>query len=427
VIVAQDMLSKVNPLYPKNIPIATGQVVPNANKKNFHPRFSAAYRLSNKMVLRGGYGEFTDSYGYPVRTAGASPFQLAESYNQVVTNGVPLFSFPNPFPSSLGAATVPSQSVTSLPLNTTHGTIRQFNFTIEREVHGMGVRLSYIGMRNTGLNYGTYNMDKPQAGLMAFTQSMRPYNLFTGVNVFGTDGKVHYNSAQAEISKRMGALSFNSNFTWSKNMYNWANTENPYAITDKWARDGANREKYWVTSLTWALPFGKNQRFMNNAPKAVDFVVGGWTSQFVSTFASPTYVSPGFSGKDTSNTNTVGGLPNTVGNPYANFNQTFNQWFNPAAFAVPANGSFGNATPNSLEGYGIKVQHLSVAKTFHITERLRTTFTGAFSNLFNHPHFQNINTNISNPDPGKFTSTRPNFEPEKQGYRQIDLKLRVEW
>ena len=72
------------------------------------------------------------------------------------------------------------------------------------------------------------------------------------------------------------------------------------------------------------------------------------------------------------------------------------QWFNPASFAVPQKGKFGNASPNSLEGYGIMVQHMSVAKSFRITERLHTTFTGSFSNLFNHPHFQSINTNISN-------------------------------
>jgi hypothetical protein len=427
VIVQPEAVSKVHPLFPKNIPIATGQVVPNTYKKNFRPRFSAAYRLTNKTVIRGGYGEFTDSWDYNARRPGATPFQLAESYNNVITNSVPLFTFPNPFPASLGAATVASQSVTVLPLDTHNGTIRQFNFTLEREVRNIGLRLSYIGMRNTGLNYGTYNMNKPRPSTTPFTQRRRPYPLYNSVGVFGTDGKVHYNSLQAEVQKRVGSLIFNSNFTWSKNMYNWANTQNPYAITDNWARDSANRERYWVTSVTWDLPFGRQQRFLVNVPAIVDHVVGGWTMQFISTFATPTYVSPSYSGSDPSGTNTIGGLPDTISSPYSGFTRIINQWFNPKAFAVPTLGNFGNATPNSLEGYGIKVQHLSLAKSFRITERLRTTFTGAFSNLFNRPHFQSINTNISNPNPGMFTSTRPNYEPEKQGYRQIDLKLRLEF
>ena len=118
VVVPQDALSKVNPLYPKNIPITTGQVVPNVPWHNIHPRISAAYRLSNKTVLRGGYGEYTDSWSYTQRRPGASPFQLSETYNNVISSTGPLFSFPNPFPTNLSSATVPSQTVTVLPMDT---------------------------------------------------------------------------------------------------------------------------------------------------------------------------------------------------------------------------------------------------------------------------------------------------------------------
>ena len=211
-------------------------------------------------------------------------------------------------------------------------------------------------------------------------------------------------------------------------MYNWADLENPYNV-NQWTRDGSNRNLYWVTSFNWDLPFGKQQKFFSTAPKAVNAVIGGWTTRFISTMASPTYVSPSYGGSDPSGTNTVGGLPDAIANPYSGsgYTRTINQWFNPAAFAVPHKGHFGDASPNSLEGYGINVQHISFAKSFNITERLHTTFTGSLSNMFNHPHFQSINTNISNPNPGMFTSTRPNYEPEKTSYRQVDLKIRIAW
>jgi hypothetical protein len=427
VIVDQNSLSKVNPLYPKTIPIAAGQVLPKASKSNYQPRISAAYRLTPNTVIRGGYNQYTDSWDYNARRPGANPFQLSESYNNVISNNAAAFMFPNPFPASLSSANVPSQSVTVLPLETSNGVIRQFNLTVERQVRTLGLRLSYVGMRNSGLNYGTYNMDKPQPSTTAFTQSRRPYNLFTAVNVFGTDGKVHYNSLQFEVQKRIGAIVFNSNFTWAKNMYNWADTENPYAITDKWARDANNREKYWVSSMTYALPFGKQGKYLADAPKVVDYILGGWTTQFITTFASPTYFSPAYAGSDPSGTNTVGGLPNRIADGNKTGSRPVSQWFDPTAFAVPTLGTFGNAAPNSLELYPINVQHLSLAKVFPITERLKTTLTGSFSNLMNHPHFQSINNNISNPNPGMYTSTRPNYEPEKQSFRQVDLKIRFEW
>lgn len=230
--------------------------------------------------------------------------------------------------------------------------------------------------------------------------------------------------------KRMGDFSFNSNFTWSNNLNNYSVTENPYDVTSRWSRDNVNRKLYFVTSFTWAVPVGQGRRFLTNAPGIVDHILGGWGIQAVSTLASGAYFSPGFSGSDPSNTGTSGGLPDRVadGNKDPN-DRTRLQWFDPTAFVAPAKniGRFGNSGANILLGNGINVHHLSIAKTFSMTERFKWTLTGAFSNLFNHPHFNNPNTNISNPDPGRYTSTVANYNPEKQSYRQIDVKIRLQW
>ena len=72
--------------------------------------------------------------------------------------GRPLFAFPNPFPS--GRGTVASQSITGYPTDTSNGRIHQFNFSVERQIKDVGVRLSYVGARDRGLNY-TMNINKP--------------------------------------------------------------------------------------------------------------------------------------------------------------------------------------------------------------------------------------------------------------------------
>ncbi len=427
VIVSSAGASHVNPLYPKTITLVTGDPVASPKLSNLRPRISAAYRIGKDTVIRGGYGEFTESWAYNARLQGGGPFQLTETYYNSITNGVPLFTFPNPFPSSTASATVASQSVTAYPKNTDNGVIRQFNLTVEREFKGMGVRASYIGSRGDGFNY-SLNINKPQPGTVKFTNSMRPWPQFVNTTAFRNDGAWHYDSMQLEVHKRMGSLMFNSNFTWSNSLYNYFITENPYEVTDRWARDSANRGKYWVTSFTWALPVGRGRRFMANAPGIVDQILGGWGFQGVSTFASGAYFSPNFSGSDPSNTNTSGGLPDRLadGNKDSG-SRTRLQWFDPKAFAVPTNGHFGNSGANILLGNGINVQHLSIAKTFPVTERFRATLTGAFSNLFNHPHFNNPLNNVVTADPGKFTSTVANYNPEKQAYRQVDVKIRLEW
>ena len=72
-------------------------------------------------------------------------------YQGLIDAGKPAFTFPNPFPTTLAGARIPSQGVTGYPLDTNNGKIHQFNVTIERQWKDVGVRLSYVGARNRGL------------------------------------------------------------------------------------------------------------------------------------------------------------------------------------------------------------------------------------------------------------------------------------
>src|SRR5439155_10083060 len=103
VIVSSSARSKVSPLYPGTINIATGDVVPHAERTNFAPRLAAAYRLSDKTVIRGGYGIFNEFLGRFARAQGTGPFQITETFFNSVQGGRPLFQFPNPFPAGAGS------------------------------------------------------------------------------------------------------------------------------------------------------------------------------------------------------------------------------------------------------------------------------------------------------------------------------------
>jgi len=321
---------------------------------------------------------------------------------------------------------VPGQSITGVPMDMTNGVIRQFNATLERQVGNIGVRLSYVGSRGADMLY-SLNIDKPQASTTPFTASRNPYPQFTSATVYRTDGAWRYNALQAEVQKRAGQFTFNSNITWASNMSNYLNTQDPYNVTNNWARSADDRRLYWVSSGMWNLPVGTGQSHLNNLPPIGNAVLGGWSMQFIVTFASGGYFSPAFSGSDPSHTNTSGGLPDCISDPLSGITQSVNQYYNLAAFAVPPSGRYGNCNVNVLEGYPVHVGHVSMAKTFSITERLKTTFTAQISDFTNTPHYQNPNNNISNANFAMFTAVIPNYMPEKQGYRQISLKLRLVW
>jgi len=427
--VTQEGLNRIHPLYPRNIKIGSGPVVPVPDKKNIRPRLSAAYRLTDKLVFRGGYGAFTERIDYFQRVLTGGPFQIAETYTNVIDPaGGALFQFPNPFPVSLASAAVPSQSITGYPIQTDNGTIHQFNFSIEREWKGIGLRSSYIGSRGIGQNYNI-GINKPQPSLIPFAQSRRPYSEFVGVTEARSDGKTKYDSVQIQAQKRMGDFQFNAHWTLANSFANYLNTENPYDVTRHWARQAGDRRHYAVIMTTWRMPIGRGRKFLNSAPDIVDRVLGGWTTSTISYLTTGFFFAPSFSGSDPSNTNTVGGLPDRIGNGnLPGGERSYTRWFDPATFRVPAPGQFGNSGTNVLVGQGINVHHFGLAKRFRITERISTTFTSQISDIFNTPHFTEPSANISAPATvGRFTAVVSDFWAEKHNGRRIAMMLRVEW
>ena len=249
--------------------------MPNAKLSNLRPRISGAYRLGQDMVVRGGYAEFTERFGISDRANTGGPFGIAENYTNANQPGIgPLFSFPNPFPANLSSATSPSQSVTGYPISTDNGVIRQFNVSVEQRFAGdIGLRISYIGSRGSGLNYQA-NINKPQPSPTPFTPSRNPYPQFNSINYWLSNGSTHYNALQVEVQRRRGWFTFDGHYTWANNLYNYGDTENPYDITSHWSHDSTTRRHYAVINTGIELPFGRERRYMHSAPSWLDGVGG---------------------------------------------------------------------------------------------------------------------------------------------------------
>jgi hypothetical protein len=426
VLVPQGALAAVSPIYPSNVPVTPGYKTPHSDLGNIRPRLSFAYRLGSGLVVRGGYGAFTERIGYFGLVNGGGPFQIAETYQN--QGGQPvLFQFPNPYPSSTASAIVPSQSVAALPKDVSNGTIHQFNLSIEKELAGMGFRASYVGTRSRGMNY-SLNVNLPEPSLIPFTTSRRPFANLVNVTEYRSDGSANYNALQLEAKKRAGNFSFDVHYTWQKNLYNYADLENPYDVLSHWTNETATRRKYFVANMVWRLPVGRGERFLGHAPRVVDAALGNWQLYVISYIGSGLFYSPSFSGTNPSNTGVSGGLPDLVGDPVPESGRSYTGWWNKAAFALPPAGRFGDALPYSLEGQPLMVQHLSVKKKFRITERVSYTFTAAISNLLNHPSFYNVQTNISTAGFGTYTGTFGlQTSNESAAQRQITFQGRIEF
>ncbi|MPY89446.1 MAG: hypothetical protein GEU99_16155 [Luteitalea sp.] len=423
VIVPSDALDAVSALYPDTIEVRGGDVIAEPETGNLRPRASVAYRINERTVIRGGYGAFTERIGEFRGAQGGGPFEIDETFQNVIQPGdAPLFAFPNPFP-GLAFASVPSQSVSSYPLQTDNGTIHQFNVSVERElVSRVGLRLSYIGSRSVGLNY-SLNINKPEPSTTPFTTDRRPSPQFVNIDEVRSDGSARYDAFQVQVQKRGGPFTFNAHYTWARDQADYLNEENPNDVTGHWANAAATRRHYAMVNTSWELPFGRGRRILSDASPLVDRLVGGWAISTVSYFGSGTFFTPSFSGSDPSNTGTFGGIPDRIGSGNLPADQREpTRWFNPDDFAVPPNGRFGNAGVNILEGDGLHVHHVSLAKETRFAGDMSLTFALTASNIFDQVHFSNPASNISTATVGTISGVMSDFQPERAGRRMVTLK-----
>jgi len=99
-----------------------------------------------------------------------------------------------------------------------------------------------------------------------------------------------------------------------------------------------------------------------------------------------------------------------VGDPHVS-NQSVSNWFNPAAFANPAFGTFGTSGRNTLIGPSFADVDFGVAKEFSLHwEGIKVGVRGDFYDLFNHINFANPDANVgyvngvlADPTAGKIT------------------------
>jgi hypothetical protein len=233
---------------------------------------------------------------------------------------------------------------------------------------------------------------------------------------------------------------------------------NQYNLRGDYGNVGGTRKHRWITTLVDELPVGKGRRFLGNANGVVDGILGGW--QFSTIFLAETgpFDTPFMHFDSSGNANFGFNRPDLAGNPN-NVSHTSTQWWNPNVFACPGGtagqdfaknpdgstsvvidanhkcnviGRFGNASVGSLVGPGTVTWNLGLSKRFHVTERIAFKFESSFTNVLNHPNFDDPRNNLTEAgsDPnhlglfGKVLATR---RGDAGGNRVGQLALRIEF
>ena len=440
VVPSQEALALVSPLYPSSIPILTsqqahfpGRSLINGDWKDFGPRLGFAYRLSNRTVIRGGYGLYYAGLVGPVLTNMAGgPFGTTDQYFNSIKNGVPLLQFPDPFAGSPQAAG--AQNVFGASTNLVTPRTNQWNLSVERDLgHSIGARLSYRGFMSSQIPY-EFNLNLPPASANPNNNNVFRYPNYYAITYLQDGGIQKMESLETVIERKFsGGLTFQAGWTWAKDLSDVGDNGETAEIEDPYnrARDMGNvlyvpRHRF-VGNLLWQIPFGKGERFGGSLPKIVNGFVGNWQVTIINLLQSGQFLTATYDGNQPNVRASSGLRADCLANPSIS-NPSASMWFNAAAFAIPAAGQFGNCARGTIVGPGTINVDFGLHKYFNLTEKAKLQIQARATNVLNHPNFGNPGTDISSGQVGHVQSMQGGaYDSLGAAERQIRLGFRIDF
>jgi hypothetical protein len=262
-------------------------------------------------------------------------------------------------------------------------------------------------------------------------------NRYSQLDYKTTGGTDHYDSLQVTANRRFSkGLTVGTQWTWGHSLGNTGGSNEAQTQTDpfNFELDRGNnafdvRHSFNATAM-YEIPVGKDRKYMTSAPKALDLLLGGWeiggvmnartglpidltlarndiayrvnsTGAIVS---NPMVASDGTVLTTAIVNNPWGGAfrnnrrPDVVPgvSPFLTSSSDKRVFLNPAAFATPAPGTFGNLGRWVLHGPGLSQFDLTLHKRFAIDEKRSIEFRSEFYNILNHTNFLNPVSRLNN-------------------------------
>lgn len=377
------------------------------SKKQFAPRVGIAWRLSETMVLRTGYGLTYNPFNLGRDLRGNLPTQFSQalvvpnshSYSTTLADGFP--DIP-PVPVAEQIEMPLRANVATADKNFVRGYIQSWNFSLEKQWGEWIGTASYVATRSTRQ---TSRIEANWSDLGTGNRGRRLRLLYgrTANTLFwGTIGTPMYDALQVKLVRRsQSGHNFNLAYTWAHGR--------GYTAESSTAQPRARHpDYYWknrgplnndirhnlVVSNAYELPFGRGKRFAQQGVPAA--VLGGWQVNALAAL---------YTGRPSTPTAPNGSLNSQGSGQYADCLAPWrkigdpDQWWDVSTLADPADQGgtprFGTCGSNVLRGPGLINFDVSLFRRFQITETVNIQFRAEGFNFSNTPHFSNPNANVA--------------------------------
>ncbi|MBY0503128.1 MAG: TonB-dependent receptor [Bryobacteraceae bacterium] len=395
----------------------------NIDANNLSPRTGITYMLTKdrRTVLRAGAGI---SYVEAGQGGGQLYKNLPFFYSQVVATDQ------NARPASflrqgLGAP-VPPDANDSIALSSGNPNAWDYNLQstramqwslgIQREVvSNLLVDVSYVGTRTLGLIANVnLNQSVPGAGAQ---NPRRPFFALnpnvTNVTYRTNYGAAKYHSLQTKIEKRyQKGLTMSAAYTWSHYMANAANIngggngppQDNRCYRCEWGSTPDDRRHILVLNHVYELPFGKGRQWLNRG--VLGYLAGPWNVSGIWSMSTGEHFTATLAAAVSNSAGGGGARPDRLRNGNLDAgSRSIDRWFDLAAFAAPAQFTYGNSAQGILVGPGNFNVDLGVHRNFQFREKYKASLRWEMFNSLNRANFTTPNAAIGNPTAGQISST----------------------
>jgi hypothetical protein len=263
--------------------------------------------------------------------------------------------------------------------------MQQWNVGVQHQLYTRGsIDVSYVGshgdrlIRPIDINY-----PQPQDVLRLGSVNLaRPYQGYGSITLRETTARSNYWGLLTSFRHDAGASGLLVlNYTLSRNRTDATNDrdavdipQNPLDLAAEYADARTDRRHIFTANYVYMLPFFKESP--NSLAKAI---LGGWQIAGLTILNSGQPVP-----RILVSTNGFlrGNRANRVGDPGAG-DQSGLFWFNPNAYAPPADGTYGNSGREEFRQPGRNQTDLSLSKNWNFGSTQRLQFRADFINAFN--------------------------------------------
>ncbi len=287
--------------------------------------------------------------------------------------------------------------------------VDQATLNIEREIRpGMIVDVGYLNVRGLhnlhSININQAPPTAPGTDYNAERPLINEYPQLGDIPISRSIAGTWYDALTVRFAGNIRKSTFiNAGYAHGRNFANGYNLD-PANINQYYGPTQQDIAHIFNAQLRQDLPFGRGQRFLGNANRVVDALLGGWQ------YSSLIHVRSGtrfdvIANDSTSLNNGQTNRPDRVGNGKIN-NPTVSKWFDTNAFVIHTTPmTYGTSGVNPLHADGEQQLDSSLSKTFHLTERQQVLFRTDVFNTFNHPNFAAPDNVVGDSAEGQVSST----------------------